>query len=417
MLDRAAAQHRDCRCGIESRRDRPPPSMASRVEVSPSALRKRGCLISTSEARPRRDTAAAPKSSAPRGGKLGEALAPIGARQQHGMAEMATAGGMRECMGEQYALVDLKAILTLQRVRRLLPNLRGGRRQPGNGGRGLIDEVLGAHEAAETGCELAVERLNIGAEEVLAGLASLPQDQVAGGRLVGSAGKLCRQGGAQRRRLLPVERERGAIRSEIAGDARPGFEKNAAAAPGAMPARASTAVSSRSAACARALIAFLYARPGGAGKELRDQPATCGNGGCVRALYSSRRNVDMFPFSLFTTISSGSNFSIVLRVAMSARRASCALVMLRVIAFPLICQVPRTVPVTLSPSVLLMKPRGRTSLSNFPSAIERDRLADVSDRALPPAHDPAGVVRPRNGAPRGGAGHQERPKQCPGPSS
>jgi hypothetical protein len=62
-------------------------------------------------------------------------------------------------------------------------------------------------------------------EKLLAGFARYAQDQIAGGHLVGIAGKLCRQGRAQRRRLLPVGRERGAIRSEITADARPGRKK------------------------------------------------------------------------------------------------------------------------------------------------------------------------------------------------
>lgn len=72
---------------------------------------------------------------------------------------------------------------------------------------------------------------------------------------------------------------------------------------------------------------------------------------------------------LLTTSWSGLNASIVLVVARFKTRSSCALLMFNVIDLPVIAHVPRIVPVTPWPSVLLMNPRGRTSDTNLPSAV------------------------------------------------
>ena len=281
MVDRAAAQHRDRRCRVENgeidrRLDGVEGRVVERVEETRMVhLDQRGAA----EARHRRGAAIERAA----GGKLGEALARILPRQQHGMAQMAPARGMREDMGEQDALVDLEAVLALQRVRRLLPDLRGGRRQPGDRGRGLVDEVLGAHEAAATAGELAIEGLDMAGEEILAGLARLAQDQVAGCRLAGVTGKLCRQACAQRRRLLPVERERRTIRTKIAADAGPRIEKRGSCSRREAGTR-EHAASSPSAACARALIGFLCTPATAQEKSYCDQAADMRKGRCGLAL-------------------------------------------------------------------------------------------------------------------------------------
>jgi hypothetical protein len=64
------------------------------------------------------------------------------------------------------------------------------------------------------------------------------------------------------------------------------------------------------------------------------------------------------PTLLLTTISSVLNDSIVLVVSLFNRRSSCAELTFNVVILPLIAQVPRIVPVTPWPRVLLMKPRG-----------------------------------------------------------
>ena len=65
----------------------------------------------------------------------------------------------------------------------------------------------------------------------------------------------------------------------------------------------------------------------------------------------------------------GLNDSIVLIVDLFKTRSSSALVMLNVIDLPLIAQVPPIVPVTPWPSVLLMKPSGRTCDTKLPLAL------------------------------------------------
>ena len=61
---------------------------------------------------------------------------------------------------------------------------------------------------------------------------------------------------------------------------------------------------------------------------------------------SARRNVAVPPAALLTTISFGLNVSIVLVTVGLTTCTSSALLMFRVIDFPLIAQVPRIVPVT-----------------------------------------------------------------------
>ena len=70
----------------------------------------------------------------------------------------------------------------------------------------------------------------------------------------------------------------------------------------------------------------------------------------------TRMNVEVPPRSLLTISSFGLKLSIVLIVFVFKRRASSALLMFNVITFPLMVQVPRTVPVAPWPSVLLMNP-------------------------------------------------------------
>jgi hypothetical protein len=67
-------------------------------------------------------------------------------------------------------------------------------------------------------------------------------------------------------------------------------------------------------------------------------------------------NVEVTPVLLLTTSSFGLNVSIVAAAALFKTRSSSALLMVSVIDFPLITHVPRIVPVTPCPSVLLMKP-------------------------------------------------------------
>lgn len=72
--------------------------------------------------------------------------------------------------------------------------------------------------------------------------------------------------------------------------------------------------------------------------------------------------------SFLTTSSFGLNDSIVLVVDLFKTRSSSALAMLNVIDLPLIAQVPPIVPVTPWPSVLLIKPSGRTWDTKLPLA-------------------------------------------------
>ena len=98
------------------------------------------------------------------------------------------------------------------------------------------------------------------------------------------------------------------------------------------------------------------------------------------------------PSVLLLTISSfGLNVSIVLVVDLFKTRSSSALVMLNVIDLPLIAQVPPIVPVTPWPSVLLMKPTGRTWATKLPLALN-DMDSLVSPTMLVPNHSPTIVA-------------------------
>jgi hypothetical protein len=98
------------------------------------------------------------------------------------------------------------------------------------------------------------------------------------------------------------------------------------------------------------------------------------------------------PSVLLLTISSfGLNVSIVLVVDLFKRRSSSALVMLNVIDLPLIAQVPPIVPVTPWPSVLLMKPTGRTWATKLPLALN-DMDSLMSPTMLVPNHSPTIVA-------------------------
>ena len=98
------------------------------------------------------------------------------------------------------------------------------------------------------------------------------------------------------------------------------------------------------------------------------------------------------PSVLLLTISSfGLNVSIVLVVDLFKTRSSSALVMLKVIDLPLIAQVPPIVPVTPWPSVLLMKPTGRTWATKLPLALN-DMDSLMSPTMLVPNHSPTIVA-------------------------
>ena len=98
------------------------------------------------------------------------------------------------------------------------------------------------------------------------------------------------------------------------------------------------------------------------------------------------------PSVLLLTISSfGLNVSIVLVVDLFKTRSSSALVMLNVIDLPLIAQVPPIVPVTTWPSVLLMKPTGRTWATKLPLALN-DMDSLMSPTMLVPNHSPTIVA-------------------------
>jgi hypothetical protein len=99
------------------------------------------------------------------------------------------------------------------------------------------------------------------------------------------------------------------------------------------------------------------------------------------------------PSVLLLTISSfGLNVSIVLVVDLFKTRSSSALVMLNVIDLPLIAQVPPIVPVTTPwPSVLLMKPTGRTWATKLPLALN-DMDSLTSPTMLVPNHSPTIVA-------------------------
>ena len=98
------------------------------------------------------------------------------------------------------------------------------------------------------------------------------------------------------------------------------------------------------------------------------------------------------PSVLLLTISSfGLNDSIVLVVDLFKTRSSSALVMLNVIDLPLIAQVPPIVPVTPWPSVLLMKPTGRTWATKLPLALN-DMDSLTSPTMLVPNQSPTIVA-------------------------
>ena len=98
------------------------------------------------------------------------------------------------------------------------------------------------------------------------------------------------------------------------------------------------------------------------------------------------------PSVLLLTLSSfGLNDTIVLVVDLFKTRSSSALVMLNVIDLPLIAQVPPIVPVTPWPSVLLMKPTGRTWATKLPLALN-DMDSLTSPTMLVPNHSPTIVA-------------------------
>ena len=98
------------------------------------------------------------------------------------------------------------------------------------------------------------------------------------------------------------------------------------------------------------------------------------------------------PSVLLLTLSSfGLNDTIVLVVDLFKTRSSSALVMLNVIDLPLIAQVPPIVPVTAWPSVLLMKPTGRTWATKLPLALN-DMDSLTSPTMLVPNQSPTIVA-------------------------
>ena len=121
-----------------------------------------------------------------------------------------------------------------------------------------------------------------------------------------------------------------------------------------------------------------------------------------------RTNVEVFPAPSFTTSSVGLRLSIVLVVVLFNTRSSSALLMFNVTDFPLMAHVPRIVPVTPWPRVLLMNPRGRTCDTNLPSA-PNDIVSLVSSTA--PRQSPtifAGYSASLTGAAAGE--HDENPQ-------
>ena len=100
-------------------------------------------------------------------------------------------------------------------------------------------------------------------------------------------------------------------------------------------------------------------------------------------------NVEMSPVLLLTTISFSLNVSIVLVVALFERRTSSALLMFNSMDFPLIAHVPRIVPVTPWPRVLLINPRLRSWDTNVPSALNDivSLLSPTSPHQLPTIFD------------------------------
>ena len=98
------------------------------------------------------------------------------------------------------------------------------------------------------------------------------------------------------------------------------------------------------------------------------------------------------PSVLLLTLSSfGLNDTIVLVVDLFKTRSSSAVVMLNVIDLPLIAQVPPIVPVTAWPSVLLMKPTGRTWATKLPLALN-DMDSLTSPTMLVPNQSPTIVA-------------------------
>ena len=98
------------------------------------------------------------------------------------------------------------------------------------------------------------------------------------------------------------------------------------------------------------------------------------------------------PSVLLLTLSSfGLNDTIVLVVDLFKTRSSSALVMLNVIDLPLIAQVPPIVPVTAWPSVVLMKPTGRTWATKLPLALN-DMDSLTSPTMLVPNQSPTIVA-------------------------
>jgi len=98
------------------------------------------------------------------------------------------------------------------------------------------------------------------------------------------------------------------------------------------------------------------------------------------------------PSVLLLTLSSfGLNDTIVLVVDLFKTRSSSAVVMLNVIDLPLIAQVPPIVPVTPWPSVLLMKPTGRTWATKLPLTLN-DMDSLTSPTMLVPNQSPTIVA-------------------------
>src|SRR3984893_11264887 len=98
------------------------------------------------------------------------------------------AGGFAgEHVRKENALVDFDAVLFALQVRCLGRDLRGGRRQAGDGhGRGK-DQVFQANESRALVRQLVVERLGVGSEEMLALLAGGGEDGLWRARLTRTA--------------------------------------------------------------------------------------------------------------------------------------------------------------------------------------------------------------------------------------
>src|ERR1700722_12114575 len=128
------------------------------------------------------------------------------------------AGGFAgEYVRKENALVDLDAVLFALQVLGLGRDLRGGRRQAWDGHGCGEDQIFQPNESCALVCQLIVERIGVGGEEMLALLARGTEDGLCRARLTRTAGRLVRQGAEQVNADLPVSRIARTIDKVIAG--------------------------------------------------------------------------------------------------------------------------------------------------------------------------------------------------------